>query len=236
MTFTQAEFDIRLEWGMRGVDFLAPGSDVVIIVDVLSFSTSVEIATSRKAVIYPYRWKNESAQEFARSIGAELGQKRGENGFSLSPYSLLNIPRGTKLVLPSPNGATLTLATGDTPTLAGCLRNARVIAEAAKKYGRRIAVIPAGERWPDGSLRPSFEDLIGSGAIIHYLNGNCSPEAYTARSAFLAAENELTNLLLQCGSGKELIERGYEEDVLLAAELNVSDCVPALQDGAYIAQ
>jgi len=236
MTFTQAEFDIRLEWGEHGVNLLAPISNVVIIVDVLSFSTSVEIATSRKAVVYPYRWKDESAQEFARSIGAELAQKRRNAGFSLSPKSLLNIPMGTKLVLPSPNGATLTLATGETPTLVGCLRNARAVAEASRKYGNRIALIPAGERWPDGSLRPSFEDLVGAGAIVNYLDGNCSPEAEAARSAFLAAESELTDLLLQCGSGIELIERGFKEDVFLSAELNVSECVPALQEGAYSSQ
>jgi len=46
----------------------------------------------------------------------------------------------------------------------------------------------------------------------------------------------LENLLLQCGSGKELIERGYKQDVLLAAELNVSTCAPILKDGAYIAR
>jgi 2-phosphosulfolactate phosphatase len=97
-------------------------------------------------------------------------------------------------------------------------------------------VIPAGERWPDGSLRPSFEDLVGAGAIIDYLDGNCSPEAYAAKSAYLATKGDLTNLLLRCGSGKELIERGFKEDVLLASQLNVSDCVPTLEDGAYIAQ
>ena len=234
MTFTQAEFDVRLEWGEHGVNLLAPISDVVIIVDVLSFTTSVEIATNRNAIIYPYRGRLEMAQEFARSVGAELAQKRGGAKYSLSPKSMLGVPEGIKLVLPSPNGSTLTLATGDTPTLAGCLRNARAVAEAAKKYGSRIAVIPAGERWPDGSLRPSFEDLIGAGAIVHYLSGNSSPEAVSARSAFLAAEQELANLLLQCGSAKELIERGYKDDVSLAAELNVSNCVPTLENRAYI--
>lgn len=236
MIFSQSEFDIRLEWGEQGVNLLAPISDVVIIVDVLSFTTSVEIAASRKAIVYPYRWKNESAEEFARSLGAELAQKRRDAGFSLSPKSLRNIPPGTKLVLPSPNGATLSLATGATPTLAGCLRNARAVAGAAKKYGSRIALIPAGERWPDGSLRPSFEDWIGAGAIISYLDGPTSPEATAARSAFLAARKELRNLLLQCGSGKELVERGFIEDVYLAAELNASDCVPTLQEGAYGSQ
>jgi len=234
MIFSQADFDIRLEWGEHGVSHLAPISDVVIIVDVLSFSTSVEIATSRKAIIYPYHGELRMMQEFACSVGAELARKQGNTKYSLSPQSMLKIPEGIKLVLLSPNGSTLTLATGDIPTLAGCLRNARVVAGATKKYGDQIAIIPAGERWPDGTLRPSFEDLIGAGAIIYYLDGKCSPEAYAAKSSFLAAELELTNLLLQCGSGKELVERGYQEDVLLASELNVSSCVPTLLQGAYI--
>jgi 2-phosphosulfolactate phosphatase len=234
--FTQSEFDIRLEWGEHGVNLLAPISDVVIIVDVLSFTTCVEIATSRKAIIYPYRGKLEMAQEYAHSVGAELALKNRDAKYSLSPKSMSQIPEGRRLVLPSPNGSTLSLATGGTPTLAGCLRNARAVAEAAKKYGDRIAVIPAGERWPDSSLRPSFEDMIGAGAIINFLDGKSSPEAHAARSAFLAVEENLENFLLQCGSGKELIERGYREDVLLAAELNVSDCVPILTDGAYIAE
>lgn len=236
MTFSQAEFDIRLEWGGQGVNLLAQISEVVIIVDVLSFTTCVEIATSRKATVYPYSGRLEMAQQFADSVAAELAQKRGGAKYSLSPKSMLGIPEGIKLVLPSPNGSTLTLATGETPTLAGCFRNARTVAEAAQKFGRHIAVIPAGERWPDGSLRPSFEDLVGAGAIINYLDGKCSPEAYAAKSAFLAAEENLRNLLLQCGSGKELVERSYKEDVLLASELNVSDCIPMLQAGAYIAQ
>jgi 2-phosphosulfolactate phosphatase len=233
MIFSQAEFDIRLEWGEQGVNLLAPISDVVIIVDVLSFSTSVEIATSRGATVYPYRKSMEDAREFANSIGAELSEKKRDAKYSLSPQSMLNIPEGIKLVMPSPNGSRLSLSTGETPTLAGCLRNAQAIAESAKLYGERIALIPAGERWPDGTLRPSFEDLIGAGAITHYLDGKYSSEAHAAKSIFEHLEQHLEDLLLQCGSGKELIERGYKRDVSLAAELNVSGCVPVLQDGAY---
>ncbi|MDK2407620.1 hypothetical protein QHH11_00605 [Aphanizomenon sp. PH219] len=45
MTFyNQSNFEIRCEWGKKGVEQLAIISDVVIIVDILSFSTCIEIA------------------------------------------------------------------------------------------------------------------------------------------------------------------------------------------------
>jgi 2-phosphosulfolactate phosphatase len=68
MIYNQAEFDIRCEWGLQGVSQLAPISDVIIIVDILSFSTSVEIATNNGAIIYPYRWRDDSAVEYAKSV------------------------------------------------------------------------------------------------------------------------------------------------------------------------
>jgi 2-phosphosulfolactate phosphatase len=226
--YNQSNFDIRCEWGRKGVEQLATISDVIIIVDILSFSTCIEIANSRNAIIFPCDWKNQLAAEFARSVNAELATKRGGSGYSLSPTSLNEIPKNTRLVLPSANGSSLSLGTGKTPTLAGCLRNYRAVALAAMKYGNRIAVIPAGEKWEDGNLRPSFEDLIGAGAIINHLQGSFSPDAQVALAAFRSAQPHLKALLKQCGSGIELIEKGFEQDVDLAAELDVSDCVPAL--------
>ncbi len=154
--------------------------------------------------------------------------------YSLSPASLLTVPDGTRLVLPSPNGSTLSLATGSTPTLAGCLRNARAVAGRAKQLGKRISVIAAGERWKkDGLLRPAIEDLLGAGAIIDCLDGQRSPEAETAVASFRSAQADLQDTLRRCGSGKELIGRGFAGDVQLAGQLNVSDAAPLLVDGAY---
>lgn len=241
MIYNQAEFDIKLEWGLHGVEELAPVSDVIIIVDVLSFSTCVDIAVSNSALIYPYKFKDESAVEYAKSLAAELASAKriSSDGFSLSPTSLLNIPPGTKLVLPSPNGATLSLATGDVTTLCGGIRNAKAVAEYAQNIsmsiGKRIAVIPAGERWKNvGTLRPAFEDFIGAGAIISYLQtqGSLSPEAKSARDAFLAV-TDLKSEIKNCSSGKELIEDGFEKDVELATELNISSTVPMLKEYKY---
>ena len=234
MTFRQKEFDIRCEWGEEGVARLAPISDVVIVVDVLSFSTSVEIAVSRGATIFPYRGPADGVPDYASSVGAEWADRsRSAGRHSLSPASMVEIEAETRLVLPSPNGSTLSLGAAPTPVLAGCLRNARAVAMAAGTFGQRVAVIPAGERWrPGGSLRPSLEDWLGAGAIINYLAGSHSPEARSAVAAF-RAEAEMDRALAQCGSGKELIERGFARDVRLAAELNVSEGVPVLVEGAY---
>lgn len=238
MFFDQAEYDIRFEWGERGVLALAQLSDVVVIVDVLSFSTSVAIATSRGAVVYPSHGSEESAAQFAGRKGAILaGRHRSGAGYTLSPSSLAAIPAGTRLVLPSPNGAALTaMASEANPlcrVLAGCLRNAGAVAEIAAGMGRRIAVIAAGERWPDGSLRPAIEDLKGAGAIIARLPGTCSPEAEMAMAVFAYARPHLTDLMRRCSSGRELIERGFVADVELAADLDACDCAPRLKNGEF---
>jgi 2-phosphosulfolactate phosphatase len=234
MTFNQAEFEVRCEWGQQGVLQLASISDVVVIIDVLSFSTCIDIATSRGAIVFPYPWRDGLVNAFAQSIEAEVAEKRGGSGYSLSPASLLAIEAGTRLVLPSPNGSTLSVDTGSIPTLAGCLRNSRAVAKAAMGYGKRIAVIPAGEKWLDNRLRPSFEDFVGAGAVMSHLDGRLSPEAQVAIAAYQGVRPSVRHLLKQCGSGKELIERGFEQDVDLASAMDVSNCIPVLVNGAYV--
>ena len=165
-------------------------------------------------MIFPSPFHDDRRFAFARSIPAELAGPRGTSLYSLSPTSLIDIAEGTRLVLPSPNGATLTLATGRIPTFTGCLRNRRAIAAATMRCGKRIAVIPAGERWQEDE-RPRFalEDLVGAGAIISHLPGRLSPEARMAVAVYQHAEEHLLKMFEQCGSGKELRERGFEADI-----------------------
>lgn len=75
---------------------------------------------------------------------------------------------------------------------------------------------------------------MGAGAIAEALPGaNCSPEAEAAAAAYRVAKAELPARLAACASGRELRARGFEEDVRIAAALNVSACVPFLRDGAF---
>jgi 2-phosphosulfolactate phosphatase len=234
MIYDQAGYDIVCEWGAEGVSILAPTCDVVIVIDVLSFTTAVDIATSQGATIFPYRWKDETTYEFAVTVNAEVADRDNSNSFNLSPSSLQNLPENTRLVLPSPNGSTVSLLAGNTTVIAGCLRNCRAVAESAMQKGKRIAVIPAGERWSNDTLRPSVEDFIGAGAIISYLpRDTISPEAAIAKSVFENFSVNLHETIKNCVSGKEVIARGEERDVFLATELNASDCVPLLKNGAF---
>lgn len=237
MFYDQAEYNIRCEWGAAGIANLAPLCDVVIVVDVLSFSTCVDVAVGRGAEVYPFVWNGEDVESFAKRVGAVVASSRREEigRFTLSPSSLLTIEPRTKLVLPSPNGSTLSWMTGDKVTFAGCLRNARAVAKSALEAGKNILLIPAGEKWADGTLRPAIEDLIGAGAIISYLaeERSVSPEARTALNAYDMAVGDMYTVLKGCSSGRELIERGFEEDVTLAGELNCSSVTPRLVEGSY---
>ena len=125
-------FDVELEWGAGGVEALAGCVDHLVLIDVLSFTTCVDVALEQGASVLPWRWHNPTAEAYARERGARLAQRReaaGEGGLSLSPGSLRTLQAGEAVVLPSPNGATLSvLARGHPSVWAGCLRNASALA------------------------------------------------------------------------------------------------------------
>lgn len=262
MYYEQSEYDIKCEWGLKGIKALNDVSDVFIIVDVLSFSTCVDVALSRGAIVYPHFNRDEETIEYARQIGAEIAVSRKDDPegkqYSLLLSSLMRIPKGTKLILPSPNGSAISFAVKNKPLICGCLRNAKAVADYVINNYKRISLIPAGEKWEDGSLRPALEDMIGAGAIISNLRGSLSPECLSVLAVFNSFKDNISDALKSSSSGKEhksvfdsfktglegalkisssgkeLIERGYEKDIEIASELNVSSCVPVLSDGGYI--
>lgn len=235
--FSQHVWTCRCEWGPGAVAALAP-ADVTIVVDVFSFTTCVDVAVSRGAAIFPYPWNDPSAAEFARAQNAELAGRRRQARYSLAPESYLEAPAGLRCVLPSPNGALVTLAAAGTAPvlLAGSLRNARAVAQAAQHLGSTFNVIPAGERWQDGSLRPALEDWLGAGAILRWLPGSRSPEADAAVAIFERHCETLVESLDRCASGRELEARGHHKDKFIAAQLDVSSCVARFDGTAFVAR
>jgi 2-phosphosulfolactate phosphatase len=233
--FDQATAICRCEWGPVGLESLTP-ADVVIVVDVLSFSTCVDVAVGRGVAILPYRWKDATAEAFAASELAELARPRGQGRYSLSPSSFQDAPRGTRCVLPSPNGATLSLRAAETgaAVLTGCLRNARAVAKAAQALGTTFNVCPAGERWSDGTVRFAVEDWLAAGAILRHLPWRRSPEAEAAMAAFERSQGAMLEALMASSSGRELIERDFQLDVECAAHVDASERVPRLVGNSFV--
>ena len=241
----QSGFAYRFESGLEVLEALAAASAVVVVVDVLRFTTAVCCALEGGSVVLPYRWASDAAPEFARSQSALLAGRRELGEPSLSPTDLLSLPAGTRLVLPSPNGSTISFRAaelGAAHVLAGCLRNASATARAARRLsqGGPISVIAAGERWGSGPLRPAVEDLLGAGAILAALDPSaavgapaCSPEAAAARAAFVAARPRLYDALCASTSGRELLGRGWEDDIANSSAHDVSATVCRLAGSEF---
>lgn len=243
----QQGYGVRFEWGPVAAGRLAPDVACLVVVDVLSFTTSVSVAVEAGTRVFPYRWRDGTAPGFARDMDAELAVGRREvtsrTPWSLSPAALRTAPFTPRLVLPSPNGSAISAAAGEATLVAGCLRNATAVGRwlADRGYGteqRPIGVIASGERWPDGSLRPALEDLLGAGAVIAALQereaGPLSPEAAVARGSFHEGP-QAAHAVAGCSSGLELVQGGFAADVAIATDVDSSSVVPVLEDGAFTA-
>lgn len=238
----------RLAWGHDGLVALAPQCDVIVIVDVLRFSSAVSAAIEAGARVDPFPWGDVRAGEHAERVGASLAGRRVAGRPSLSPTDMLQATAGERIVLPSPNGAALAVEAAERSVpfvLAGCFRNASASARRAAMlaHGGTIGVVAAGERWhrPDGPLRPAVEDLLGAGAVLHALDPagsiappRCDPEARAARAAFLDARPHLVEVLAATDSGSELIAHGNADDVRTSAELDATSIAAQMIDGSFV--
>ncbi|MFD4366202.1 2-phosphosulfolactate phosphatase [Rhodococcus sp. NPDC058521] len=242
----QLDNRVRFDWGLQGAEALG-AADIAVVVDVLSFTTTVTVAADAGITVYPYRWNDDGAVRFAADHDAVLARRRSEcrpGQISLSPGSIRSTATPGRLVLPSPNGSTIAhhLAGAANVCVGVSLRNASAaatwIAENHDPAITTVAVVAAGERWPDGSLRPSVEDLWGAGAALSHLieHGwiDLSPEARTAVASWRECAGAPLSALTECASGRELIGVGYGQDVTIAAEVDRSTSVPILRGNCFV--
>ena len=240
----QAPYSLRFDWGLPGARALVadarPG-DVAVVVDVLSFTTTLTLALERRIAVHPYPWRDDGASAYAAERDAVLAAGRREGlatgRVSLSPASMLDASGVDRVVLPSPNGSSICFALADSGVIVigASLRNAAAVGTwlLARATGR-IAVVAAGERWPDGSLRPAVEDLWGAGAVLRAVGpAGASPEAAAAIAAYDVVRGRLEESLAECASGRELLAVGFARDVALAAERDAAGVVPVLDGDVF---
>ncbi|MFJ9752354.1 2-phosphosulfolactate phosphatase [Streptomyces chartreusis] len=161
-----------------------------------------------------------------------------------SPTHLRDAPVVDRLAPPSSNGAAIAAAA---PTgisvVAAFLRNVSCVGDwlNSRGYGtarRPVAVIAAGEQWPDGSLRPTVEDLLGAGAVISELCAEgaapLSAEAAAAKAGYEGTA-DVPHAIATSASGRHPAETGFVEDVVIAAHEDVCPFVPVRDgDSAFI--
>jgi 2-phosphosulfolactate phosphatase len=241
----QPDHRVRFDWGPTGAAAVGHGADVAVVVDVLSFTTTLCVAVERGITVLPYRWKDDRAAAYAEELDATLAVGRleartlvdgGGSAVSLSPAAMGRVDGVDRVVLPSPNGSSICfgLEEAGASVVGASLRNRTAVAHWLRGQDGTVAVVAAGERWPDGSLRPCAEDLWGAGAVLALLpDDELSPEARLAADAFRAVEATVAEALRDCAGGRELSDAGFAEDVEAAALLDVADVVPVLDDGAF---
>jgi 2-phosphosulfolactate phosphatase len=249
---------VRFDWGPTAAEVLARGPGAVVVVDVLSFTTAVSVATGRGTAVIPYPLAGEGAAELATRLEADLAVPRRERSpdhpWTLSPPTLASAPETPRLVLPSPNGSAIAAlvahrqvtehddaGTRGQAVLAGCLRNvtATVGWLLAGAYGteeRPVWLVASGERWPDGSLRPALEDQLGAGAVADALEREgraLSVEAQAVARTYRAT-SDLLAAIEGSSSGRELVTMGFADEPGFAATLDADAHASVMADGMFV--
>ncbi len=239
----QRAYGVRFDWGLAGARALtaeAEPGDLAVVVDVLSFTTTLTVAVEAGIEVYPYPWAAADAPAYAGDRDAVLatGRRVGleDGSVSLSPASFDGVSGVDRVVLPSPNGSAISfaLASSGVRVVGASLRNAAAVGRAVGGVAGRVFVVAAGERWPDGQLRPAVEDLWGAGAVLAALDlASASPEARVAAAAYDAVRADLARELAECASGRELVAAGFGRDVEIAGAVGVSAVVPVLDGECF---
>lgn len=207
--FDQSRYQVRLEWGVVGLERLA-ASDVVVVVDVLRFSTTVARRVDAGEVV-----PLDAAAHAVSLNGAAVAARAAETGAVVLLGALVDPAAVARAVLTEQQrrGARTSIAV--------------------------VAAGELSSREPGADLRVAVEDLLGAGAVVDALGAlgidHTSPEAAAAGEAFRGLRPAVRHLLTASGSGQELIDGGRRAEVLGAAEVDAAASAPVLRDGAFVA-
>lgn len=207
--FDQSAYQVRLEWGVAGLARLAP-SDIVVVVDVLRFSSTVIRSVERGETV-----ELDAAAHAVSINGAAVAEAASESSATVLLGALRN-PAGVAravLAVQQERGSRASVAV--------------------------IACGELESRSPDASLRFGVEDLLGAGAVIAALSDigidHSSPDAAVAGEGFRALRGAARHLLTASGSGRELDDLGRRDEVLAAAAVDAASVVPVLRAGRFVA-
>ena len=211
----------------------------------LSFTTTLTVAVEQGIAVYPYPWAGDGRRRRTPRSAARPWPSAGARAWqtgavSLSPASFDGVAGIERVVLPSPNGSAISfaLAEAGVTVVGACLRNAGAVgAWLRDRRPATVAVVAAGERWPDGSLRPAVEDLWGAGAVLAALGADgVSPEARAGRGGVRRAcaddlASALRGVRQWARAGRGRLRRATWRS---RRRYDVSEVVPVLHGDAFV--
>jgi 2-phosphosulfolactate phosphatase len=220
---------------------------IVVVIDILRATSVVVHALSQGASeIIPLAAVEEAfqmAKAFPRGF-AMLGGERSSK--EIPGFDLGNSPReytaervkGKKLILTTTNGTRAFHAVSSGKEIvAGSFLNIGAIAERCLESSRDVFIFPSGD---EGNF--SLEDILCGGMLIDLMTRQEKKQAlltdasYGAQILYQRFKGNLLEAFHLSHHGKELIDRGFEEDLAYCAQMDVIPLVPIFREGVIRAE
>lgn len=237
---------LHLDWGLAAARLAVERGDAVVIVDALTFSTTVIMATALGAEVLALPRAVLEGEADHTVIEARYDARLLANDAEdrQLPGVLLDLAAlrpGDRIVVPSQNGATLCAAVEQAPATAiGSFRNRAAAAHWCAKTlaagtARRVTLIAAGSAWaqmtPLTALRPCIEDGLAAGAIASSANDlglQLSAEAAAMAAQFETGmrQDALDSWLHRSVTGRWLHNRHTSADIDDACRIDHDTAVP----------
>jgi len=214
----------------------------VVVIDVLRATSVIIHAMSQGALeIIPVRTV-EDAFQMAKAFPPGFVLLGGESESKNIPgFDLGNSPReyvaervkGKKLILTTTNGTkAFHLVSSGKEILVGSFFNIGAVAQRCLELDRDLLIFPSGD---EGNF--SLEDSICGGMLIELITRkrgktiSSTDASECAKILYRRFADNLTEAFHLSRHGKELIGRGYEEDLAYCARIDAIPLVPIFRDG-----
>lgn len=209
-----------------------------VVIDALRATSTITTALSNGcSAMFPVTTIEEAQALKVRRPHAYLAGER--KGARLPSFDFGNSPAeyrpetiaGREVIFTTSNGTPVLVACSSASiTLAGCFLNRAAVARFLNESGRDILIACAGHH---GKL--AVEDLTCAGAIAEALLNYAPYELTDATKAALALferyKTDLTSLLAQSYSGRNIASLGYWADIPYCASMDLLSSVPIFSNG-----
>ena len=214
----------------------------VVVIDVLrATSVMIQALSQGASEIIPVATVEEAfqmAKIFQRDailLGGERESKK------IPGFDLGNSPReyvaekvkGKKLILTTTNGTkAFRLVSSGKEILVGSFFNMGAVAQRCLKLNRDLLIFLSGD---EGNF--SLEDTICGGMLIELITQQetkhftLTDASHCAQILYQRFKNNLLKAFHLSNHGKELIHRGFKEDLVYCAQIDRTDIVPQFKDG-----